>query len=173
MAEGAFPSRPPSDPLAAADRADDPLGRQERVREAERRAFLGALAAADGARATLSYARSDGGARATYPSRWLLERASMLEGRPVYASDLTVLLATGRPGSCGSPRCKTGASRVAAGSLAAVDLADRRLASVRVLARRSTAISWPSTRWPCGPTCRSEPSLRACARPTLPSVHAV
>src|SRR5581483_5938943 len=48
LAEGLYPSRPPMDPLAATDGAPDPLGRRERQREGERRALLGALAAADG-----------------------------------------------------------------------------------------------------------------------------
>ena len=45
----------------------------------------------------MSYARSNGAARATYPSRWLLELASRLEGKAVYASDVARLVATGRP----------------------------------------------------------------------------
>ena len=128
--EGALPSRPATDPLAAEDGTDDPLGRRARAREADRRAFLGALAAADGGRATLCYGRSDGGARAAYPSRWLLEQVSVLEGAPVYASDLTLLLTAGRPWLLRIASPRDGALRVAAGELAAADIADRRLASV-------------------------------------------
>ncbi len=130
MTEGAFPSQPPSDPLAAALGRDDPLARRERVREVDRRGFLGALAAADGGHVTLSYARSDGASRATYPSPWLLEQVSQREGRTVYASNLPVLLAVGRPWLTRVASTQDGVMRVWAEGLPAADLADARLASV-------------------------------------------
>ena len=130
MTEGAFPSRPPSDPLAVALGRDDPLARRARVREADRRGFLGALAAADDGRVTLSYARSDGGARATYPSPWLLDLVSQREGRTVYASTLPALLAVGRPWLTRVASAQDGVMRVWADVVPAADLADARLASV-------------------------------------------
>jgi RecB family exonuclease len=130
LTEGTFPSRPPSDALAAADGHDDPLARREQVREADRRGFLSALAAADGGSVTVSYARSDGGARATYPSRWLLELVSGREVETVYASGLPVLLAVGRPWLTRVASAQDGVARVGDGELAAADLADRRLASI-------------------------------------------
>jgi hypothetical protein len=147
VAEGAFPSRPPADPLVAATGGDDPLSRQERVREVERRGFLAALAAADGGRVTLSYARSDGAARATYPSRWLLDLMARHEGRPTYASDLPALLAAGRPWLTRVASAQDGVARVGAGELRAADLSDLRLAGVvawrarhRDLARQPLAL---------------------------------
>ena len=96
LAEGVLPGRLPPDPLASAEPGADPLQRRQRVREADRRGFLGALAAADEGRVLLSYPRSDGGARARYPSRWFLECAARAEGRSVYTSDLPRLFAEGR-----------------------------------------------------------------------------
>jgi ATP-dependent helicase/nuclease subunit B len=95
--EGVFPGRPPADPLASSQTGVDPLGRRERQGEIERRAWLGALAAADGQRVVVSYPRSDGAVRSVHPSRWLLEIASRLAGRAVYASDLPRLLDEGAP----------------------------------------------------------------------------
>ena len=97
MAEGSFPTRPPADPLTSSDGGPDLLARRDRQREADRRALLGALAAADGGRATLSYPRSDGGSRATHPSRWFLGLLSQREGRTVYASELPGLFSPDRP----------------------------------------------------------------------------
>jgi len=97
MAEGSLPTRPPSDPLTMSDLGSDPLDRQQRFRTDDRRAWLTALAAADHGRIVVSYARSNGAARAAYPSRWLLELASRLQGEPVYGSDVARLVATGRP----------------------------------------------------------------------------
>jgi ATP-dependent helicase/nuclease subunit B len=132
VTEGTFPARPPSDPLSAGAGHHDPLQRRERAREADRRAFLAALAAADDGQVTLSYPRSDGGSRATYPSRWLLELASEREGRPIYASQMPVLLASGRPWITRVASVQDGVLRVARGTLPAADLADARLASVVV-----------------------------------------
>ena len=81
-----------------------PLARRERVREADRRGFLGALAAADGGRVTLSYARSDGAARAMYPSRWLLEVVSQRGGHDrLRLGAAAPARRSGGPGCCGSP----------------------------------------------------------------------
>ena len=56
----------------------------------ERRDYLSALASAP--RRTLSYPVADGSSqRQSYPSRWFLEQASELEGRPVYTGDLAEL----------------------------------------------------------------------------------
>lgn len=105
MNEGAIPSRPAVDPLAA-DRAGDadPLQRRERQRSAERAGLLAALAAAepDGS-VGLWYARSDGGNRAAHPSRWLLEMVAVRDAppgekpTPVYASELPRLFGDERP----------------------------------------------------------------------------
>ena len=46
----------------------------------------------------LSYARTDGAARASYPSRWLLEQVARIEGVPsIFGSDLPRLFGPGRP----------------------------------------------------------------------------
>jgi ATP-dependent helicase/nuclease subunit B len=99
MTEGALPSRPAVDPLTGGtgDTAD-PLGRRDRQRSDERRAFLSALAGVgEGGSIVLSYARTDGAARASYPSRWLLEQVARIEGVPfVFASDLGKLYGPGR-----------------------------------------------------------------------------
>jgi hypothetical protein len=126
LAEGLYPSRPPMDPLAATDDARDPLGRRERQREGERRALLGALAAADGGHATVSYPRSDGAARAMYPSRWFLELAGECAGRPVYGSDLPKLFLESPPWLVRIASTQDGVARLSTPA----DLADRRLASV-------------------------------------------
>ena len=130
VVEGTFPSRPPVDPLVAASGGDDPLSRNERAREAEQRGFRAALAAADGGQVTLCYARSDGAARATFPSRWLLDVISKHEDRPVYASDLPALLAAGRPWLTRIASAQDGVARVGVGQLPAADLSDLRLGGV-------------------------------------------
>lgn len=129
LIEGVLPSRPVADPLAGAHGQHDPLERHERAREDERRGFLAALAAADDG-ATVSYARSDGAARATYPSPWLMEFVSQREGATVYASGLPTLLAVGRPWLTRIASAQDGVARVGDGALPAADLADRRLASL-------------------------------------------
>ncbi|HET6317989.1 MAG TPA: hypothetical protein VFG86_16160, partial [Chloroflexota bacterium] len=95
MAEGLIPARPAADPLFAGA-TGDPLGRRERQRSADRRAFLAALTSSEAM--CLSFARSDGAARGNDPSRWLLEQIAHVEGVPtVFASDLPRLLAPERP----------------------------------------------------------------------------
>jgi ATP-dependent helicase/nuclease subunit B len=81
MNEGALPSRPAADPLTGCSvDTPDPLGRRERQRADERRAFVGALASVgDSGSVILSYARSDGAARPSYPSRWLPEQVARVE----------------------------------------------------------------------------------------------
>ena len=141
MGEGALPGRPPADPLTMGDGGPDVLDRRRRAREAERRGWLAALSAADGGRAIVSYARSNGASRATYPSRWLLELAARLEKQDVYASDLERLLADGRPWLVRVASAYDGVARVAGALEAAPDgsprdriapsnLADLRLAAV-------------------------------------------
>lgn len=73
LVEGAFPPSPAADPFFP-DESQDPLNRAARARSADRRAFLSALAAADGGEVTLGVPESAGG-RAVFPSRWLLELA--------------------------------------------------------------------------------------------------
>lgn len=90
MADGTFPQRRPADPLLAdADReaAEGALPSAADRAADERRDYLWALAAAP--ERVLSFARADDrGRRARLPSRWLLESASRLAGRPLYADDL-------------------------------------------------------------------------------------
>ncbi len=97
MAEGFVPGRPAADPLTAGNGGHvDPLGRQQRQRAAERRGFLAALASSDSV--CLSFARTDGAARASYPSRWLLEVVARIEGIPaLFASDFSKLFGSERP----------------------------------------------------------------------------
>jgi hypothetical protein len=100
MAEGMLPSRPAADPLASGTgEQTDPLGRRERQRSDERRA-LGAALASVGQRGCvrLSFSRTDGAARASFPSRWLLEQVARIEGVPaIYASDFGKLSGPERP----------------------------------------------------------------------------
>ena len=128
MAEGLLPSRPPVDPLATGSDTDaDPLRRRERQAQADRRALLAALASADGGRVVLSYARSDGAARASHPSRWLLEQAARCEGVPaLYASDLPALFGPERPWLERLASAYDGLRRCTSSA----DLADHRLRSV-------------------------------------------
>ncbi|HEY3082746.1 MAG TPA: PD-(D/E)XK nuclease family protein, partial [Chloroflexota bacterium] len=93
--EGAFPPPPPLDPFFPVG-ADDPLERREHQREAERQAFLTALAAGDGGMVVLSAPDSSGG-RPTFPSRWLLEAAGDLAGRPLDASAFLTLRPAANP----------------------------------------------------------------------------
>jgi ATP-dependent helicase/nuclease subunit B len=76
LTEGTFPPPPRADPFFP-EEEDDPLQRRARAREADRHAFLAALAASDGGRLTLSAPESLAG-RPAFPSRWLLEIASRL-----------------------------------------------------------------------------------------------
>ena len=93
MIEGSVPASTGDDPLipdvsrqeAGGAEAGLPL-RDERL-ALDRYAFLSALGAAP--EVTLSFPRSSpSGQRAHYPSRWLLEQASVIEGTPVHTSDL-------------------------------------------------------------------------------------
>ncbi|MGH2460431.1 MAG: PD-(D/E)XK nuclease family protein, partial [Chloroflexota bacterium] len=74
LREGVFPPPPAVDPFFPVE-ADDPLGRRARQHAEERRDFLMALATADHGKLTLCVPDSDG-ARAAFPSRWLLDLAS-------------------------------------------------------------------------------------------------
>ena len=93
MIEGAVPPHTSDDPLipdrerqAAGGQAEGLPLRQARLAE-ERYAFLSALASAP--EATLSFPRADpAGQRSHYPSRWLTEEVSVIEGSPVYTSGL-------------------------------------------------------------------------------------
>ena len=93
MIEGAVPPAVRDDPLiperdrerAGGSAAGLPL--QQQRKDDERYDYLAALATAP--EHTLSYPVADPAAqRGNYPSRWLLERASQLEGIPVFASTL-------------------------------------------------------------------------------------
>ena len=77
LTEGAFPPTLVADPFF---RGGHPLDRRPRRREAERAAFLAAIAGADGGRLTVSAPDSVGG-RAAFASHWLLELAQH-EWRP-------------------------------------------------------------------------------------------
>ena len=85
------------------------------------------MASADGGRVVLSYARSDGAARASHPSRWLLEQAARREGvAAVYASELEGLFGPDRPWLERVASAYDGLQRCTASA----DLADRRVRSV-------------------------------------------
>jgi RecB family exonuclease len=81
MREGVFPPPPPADPFFPEGGAG-PLDRRARHLADERRDFLVGLATADGGTLALSAADSDG-QRASLPSRWLIELASHIAGRPL------------------------------------------------------------------------------------------
>ena len=96
MIEGAVPPAVRDDPLiperdrerAGGAAAGLPL--QQQRKDDERYDYLAALATAP--EHTLSYPVADpAGQRGNYPSRWLLEQASQLEGIPVFASTLPQL----------------------------------------------------------------------------------
>ena len=96
MTEGAFPPATPDDPLAperarqAAGGSSEGLPTRQAQRSDERYEFLSALACAPNR--TFSYPAADPSSqRAHYASRWFLEQASKLEGKPIYASDLDSL----------------------------------------------------------------------------------
>jgi RecB family exonuclease len=99
LSEGALPSRPGADPFTSGLAVADPLGRLERQRCDERRAFLAALASVgEQGRVALSFSRTDGANRASFPSRWLLEQVAFIDGAPaLYASDLPRLFGPERP----------------------------------------------------------------------------
>ena len=96
LIEGAVPPAVRDDPLiperdrerAGGAAAGLPL--QQQRKDDERYDYLAALATAP--EHTLSYPVADpAGQRGNYPSRWLLEQASQLEGIPVFASTLPQL----------------------------------------------------------------------------------
>ncbi len=96
MIEGAAPPALRENPLmpdrarTAAGGADAGLPLLSERRARERRQFLSAMATAP--RRTLSYPVADPvGGRENYPSRWLLEQATALEGERVAATALTSL----------------------------------------------------------------------------------
>lgn len=95
MAEGTCPSVRRDDPLlpdAVRERAGaGDLPTHERRLAVQHRNYLAALAAGRTQR-ILSFPRGDlRGRRDRLPSRWLLDSASALAGRPVYSSDLAAL----------------------------------------------------------------------------------
>ena len=101
MIEGAMPPAVRDDPLipdrererAGGGAAGLPLQKQRKADE--RYDYLAALATAP--EHTLSYPVADpAGQRGNYPSRWLLEQASRLEGCPLFTSDLEKLKDTDR-----------------------------------------------------------------------------
>lgn len=71
LVEGSFPPVPAADPFFLVE-AQDPTSRSDRQRSADRRAFLTALASADGGQVILSVPESLG-EQVAYPSHWLLE----------------------------------------------------------------------------------------------------
>ena len=157
MAEGLLPGRPPSDPLLPAGGSADPLRRRDRQRQADRRALLASLSSADGHTVLLSYARSDGAARASYPSRWLLEQAAQLEDvSTLYAADLPRLIGPAHPWM---DRIASAYDGVAAPREPAPSGGP---ASAR---RRQRACAWTSTGPPrtCG-AFRPEPRTRSASR---------
>ncbi len=124
MTEGAFPSPPPVDPFfTGATNGEDPLQRRARQRRDERRAFLTALAAADGGVATLSLPDAAGD-RAAFPSRWLLEVAAARLGRSsLDASGFKAL----KEADCPWLRVVSSARAGVVGAAPPADLEDRRL----------------------------------------------
>ena len=96
MIEGAVPPAGRDDPLIPerdrerAGGSDAGLPLQQQRKDDERYAYLAALATAP--EHTLSYPVADpAGQRENFPSRWFLERASQLEGIPVFSSNLPQL----------------------------------------------------------------------------------
>ena len=84
MIEGRTPPPARPDPLLPEPAA---RSRMERASAAERLDYLSAAACAP--ERTLSYPAADASSDArAYPSRWFLEQASRLAGRPVHTSDL-------------------------------------------------------------------------------------
>ena len=96
MIEGAVPPPIPPDPLVPeADWiAAGAPSRIERHVADERRSYLAAVASAPIRVLSYPVAGASSGRRA-YPSRWLLEQASVLEGSPVHSDDLPRI--AGRP----------------------------------------------------------------------------
>ncbi|HWP35895.1 MAG TPA: PD-(D/E)XK nuclease family protein, partial [Thermodesulfobacteriota bacterium] len=94
LADAATPASGAADDPAAPDGAAPALLLRAALRAEERYAYLAALAAAPVR--ILSFPRADTAAQqALYPSRWLLEAAARLEGRPLSSAELVAL--AGRP----------------------------------------------------------------------------
>ena len=93
--EGLAPGRRRDDPLlpdGARVRALGQLTTRDDRRNDQHRCFLAALAAAPAGERTLSYARGDlRSGHEGIPSRWLLDSASELAGRAVFATDVDEL----------------------------------------------------------------------------------
>ena len=93
MIEGAVPPSVRPDPLLPETgwQAAGGVSRAAQRAARERGDYLSALASAP--RRTLSYPVADGNSqRQSYPSRWFLEQASVLEGRQIYSGDLAGLI---------------------------------------------------------------------------------
>ncbi len=126
MIEGHFPPPAGADPFFP-DPDDDPLGRREARSAAERAAFLGAIALADGGTVILGTADTLGG-RDAYPARWLLELAGVRLGRPIkFARDLRALDARQAPWLRHVVSVQDGARRTDDGASTPLDVEDRRL----------------------------------------------
>lgn len=121
MVEGAFPTPPGGDPFFP-DGSPDPLDRVNRQRGKDRQDFLVALAAGDAGVVTLSVPDSDG-ARAAFPSRWLLEIASSLAGEELDTERIARLSPADHPWLHVIRSAQDGVQR----AVIRADLEDRRL----------------------------------------------
>ena len=121
MVEGAFPTPPGGDPFFPSG-SQDPLDRANRHRAKDRQDFLVALAAGDDGVVTLSVPDSDG-ARAAFPSRWLLDIASGLAGEELDTERFSQL----SPSNYRWLRIVHSAQDGVQGGVARADLEDRRL----------------------------------------------
>lgn len=121
MREGVFPPSSTVDPFFP-DSASDPLNRGQQQLARERHEFLLALATADHGAITLSTSDTDG-TRAAFPSRWLLEIASIRAGRTLSATEFMSLRASEYPWLRVVHSALQGVSR----EVSPADLEDRRL----------------------------------------------
>lgn len=121
LREGAFPPSSTVDPFFP-DSASDPLHRRAQQLARERQDFLLALATADHGVLTLSTSDTDG-TRTAFPSRWLLEIASIRAGRTLSATEFTSLRASEYPWLRVVHSALQGVSR----EVTPADLEDRRL----------------------------------------------
>ena len=121
MVEGAFPTPPSGDPFFPAG-SQDPLDRVNRHRVKDRQDYLVALAAGDDGVVTLSVPDSDG-ARAAFPSRWLLDIASGLAGEELDSERFATL----SPGNHHWLHVVHSAQDGVQRGIARADLEDRRL----------------------------------------------
>src|SRR5581483_413879 len=152
LVEGTLPPTPAPDPFG------DPMGLVDRRRAEERRAFLVAVACADGGRLVLSTPDSTGG-RPAYPSRWLLEVAAGLEGRSSLATSEFRRLRNGdsRPWLRVVLSAQNGVERASA----AADLEDRRLAEAIAVVRSGQLARHPLALREDLPLGRGLASIRA------------